>query len=59
MRYAMAVFLSVVASSAAVSDLAYAQSAPLLRTIGKHVQSAAFESNTYKYQCPVGSIPVS
>jgi hypothetical protein len=60
MRYAMAVALGgVVAVSAVLSNSTFAQSTPLVRTIGQHVQMEAFESNTYKYQCPAGSIPVS
>src|SRR6188508_46832 len=60
MRYAMAIALGgVVAASAALSNSAFAQSTPLVRTIGQHVQMEAFESNTYKYQCPAGSIPIS
>ena len=60
MRFTMAVAFRVgVASTVAFSSLALGQSdASLVRTIAKHVEMQAFESNTYTYQCSAGSIPI-
>src|SRR5262249_37443358 len=61
MRNAITVVSNMaVALCAAASGLALAQSAnPMVWAVARHVQFAAFESNTFKYQCPSGSIPIS
>src|SRR5262245_10227515 len=51
--------LNIVAVCAAFSGAVFAQSNPMVWAVAKHVEFAAFETNTYKYQCPGGSIPVS
>jgi hypothetical protein len=58
MRYALAIAAAVTLGTS-FSNLAGAQSLPLVRTVARHVSMQDFEVTNFKYQCPGGYIPIS
>jgi hypothetical protein len=57
MRYALAM-AAVVLLGTSFTDSGGAQS-PLVRTVARHVTMQDFEVTDFKYQCPVGYMPIS